>query len=39
LGGLGHGPAYVGRVKVIGPDVYHLDGDHDGNGCESSPSS
>jgi hypothetical protein len=23
------------RVRVIGTDVYHLDADHDGIGCES----
>jgi hypothetical protein len=35
---LGDGPAFVGRVRVVGEDVYHLDGDHDGVGCEWSPS-
>ena len=34
-GGSGDGPVYVGQVKVIGPDVYGLDADHDGVGCES----
>lgn len=35
LGGSGNGPAYVqGPVKVIGPDVYGLDNDGDGVGCE-----
>jgi hypothetical protein len=35
LGGGGNGPAYVrGPVRVIGPDVYRLDTDHDGIGCE-----
>lgn len=34
LGGRGDGPAYVGRVLVVGPDVYGLDRDHDGVGCE-----
>ena len=34
-GGSGDGPVYVrGPVKVIGPDVYRLDADHDGLGCE-----
>lgn len=34
-GGSGNGPAYVrGPVRVIGPDVYRLDRDHDGIGCE-----
>lgn len=35
-GGSGNGPAYVeGPVRVIGVDVYGLDGnDHDGIGCE-----
>ena len=34
-GGRGNGPAYVkGPVKVIGKDIYKLDGDHDGIGCE-----
>lgn len=34
-GGGGNGPAYVqGPVKVIGTDIYHLDADHDGIGCE-----
>jgi len=34
-GGEGNGPAYVkGPVKVIGKDIYKLDGDHDGIGCE-----
>ena len=36
-GGSGNGPAYVqGPVRVVGPDVYDLDGnDNDGIGCES----
>jgi hypothetical protein len=35
-GGTGDGPAYVdGPVRVVGPDVYRLDSDHDGVGCES----
>ena len=33
-GGSGNGPAYTGRVTVIGPDVYGLDRDNDGVGCE-----
>jgi len=34
-GGSGNGPAYVsGPVTVVGYDVYGLDGDDDGIGCE-----
>jgi hypothetical protein len=34
-GGRGNGPSYVrGPVHVIGRDVYGLDSDHDGVGCE-----
>ena len=33
-GGSGNGPYYVGRVRVVGPDVYGLDRDGDGIGCE-----
>lgn len=33
-GGSGNGPAYTGRVTVVGPDVYDLDRDGDGVGCE-----
>ena len=34
-GGLGNGPSYVrGPVQVIGTDVYGLDSDDDGLGCE-----
>jgi resuscitation-promoting factor RpfB len=34
-GGSGDGPAYVtGPVRVIGRDIYHLDSDGDGIGCE-----
>lgn len=34
-GGSGNGPAYVrGPVRVIGSDVYRLDGDKDGIACE-----
>jgi micrococcal nuclease len=36
LGGTGDGPYYTGRVKVVGPDVYRLDHDNDGIGCEIS---
>ncbi|WP_280218905.1 hypothetical protein [Nocardia neocaledoniensis] len=35
-GGSGNGPAYTGRVRVIGPDDYGLDDDNDGIGCETS---
>ena len=35
-GGTGDGPLYVsGPIKVIGRDVYGLDSDHDGWGCEN----
>lgn len=34
VGGKGNGPAFTGRVAVIGPDVYGLDRDGDGIGCE-----
>ena len=34
-GGRGNGPAYVkGPVRVIGKDIYKLDGNHNGIGCE-----
>jgi resuscitation-promoting factor RpfB len=34
-GGSGNGPAYVqGPVRVIGTDIYRLDADGDGIGCE-----
>nr|WP_236602679.1 G5 domain-containing protein [Microbacterium sp. 8M] len=34
-GGSGNGPAYVqGPVRVIGQDIYRLDNDGDGIGCE-----
>lgn len=34
-GGSGNGPAYVrGPVQVIGSDIYGLDRDGDGIGCE-----
>lgn len=35
-GGSGNGPAYVqGPVRVVGKDIYGLDRDGDGIGCES----
>jgi hypothetical protein len=34
LGGSGNGPAYVGQVRVVGPDEYDLDRDGNGVGCE-----
>lgn len=33
-GGNGNGPRYTGRVRVLGPDVFRLDEDGDGWGCE-----
>lgn len=33
-GGTGNGPLYTGRVRVVGPDVFDLDRDGDGIGCE-----
>ncbi len=34
-GGMGNGPAYVkGPIKVIGKDIYGLDRDGNGTGCE-----
>ena len=34
-GGGGNGPAYVkGPIRVIGTDIYQLDGDGDGMACE-----
>lgn len=33
-GGSGNGPHYTGPVRVIGPDVFGLDRDRDGWGCE-----
>lgn len=34
-GGSGNGPAYVrGPVRVAGQDIYGLDRDNDGIGCE-----
>ncbi len=33
--GAGRGPVFVtGPVEVIGTDVYHLDRDHNGVGCD-----
>lgn len=34
VGGSGNGPNYTGKVKVIGSDVFGLDRDKDGWGCE-----
>jgi hypothetical protein len=35
-GGSGNGPAYVrGPVRVVGSDIYGLDRDNDGVGCEN----
>ena len=35
-GGSGNGPAYVqGPVRVVGKDIYGLDRDGDGIGCDS----
>jgi len=33
-GGSGNGPYYTGKVRVIGRDVFGLDRDGDGWGCE-----
>ncbi len=34
-GGNGNGPAYLtGTAKVVGSDIYRLDGDHDGVACD-----
>jgi len=33
-GGSGNGPYYTGPVRVVGADVFDLDRDGDGNGCE-----
>ena len=34
-GGSGNGPNYVWKaVRVVGPDVFRLDADRDGWGCE-----
>jgi hypothetical protein len=34
IGGSGNGPKYTGKVRVVGPDVFRLDADGDGWGCE-----
>lgn len=34
IGGSGDGPLFTGTVRVVGPDVFGLDGDGDGIGCE-----
>jgi len=34
IGGSGNGPLYTGLVEVLGRDVFRLDADHDGGGCE-----
>jgi hypothetical protein len=34
VGGSGDGPKYTGQVLVIGTDIYDLDADNDGVGCE-----
>lgn len=34
IGGSGDGPNYTGRVRVVGTDVFRLDADKDGVGCE-----
>jgi len=34
LRGKGDGPLYTGTVTVVGPDVFGLDADNDGIGCE-----
>jgi resuscitation-promoting factor RpfB len=33
-GGSGNGPYYTGLVRVVGPDVFDLDRDGDGIGCD-----
>lgn len=33
-GGSGDGPQYTGLVQVVGTDVYDLDRDGDGTGCD-----
>jgi hypothetical protein len=37
VGGDGNGPYYTGRVRVTGPDVFDLDANGDGTGCDLSP--
>lgn len=34
IGGSDDGPFYTGRVRVVGPDVFGLDADGDGIGCD-----
>jgi hypothetical protein len=34
-GGSGDGPDYTGEVRVVGTDVYDLDRDGDGIGCDT----
>lgn len=34
LGGSGDGPKYTGRVVITGRDIYRLDTDGDGIGCD-----
>jgi hypothetical protein len=34
INGSGNGPKYTGRVRVVGPDVFGLDRDGDGWGCD-----
>jgi hypothetical protein len=34
IGGSGDGPLYTAQVRVVGPDVFELDHDNDGIGCE-----
>ncbi len=34
IGGSGNGPKYTGKVRVVGRDVFRLDADRDGWGCE-----
>jgi hypothetical protein len=34
IGGSGDGPLYTGLVRVVEPDVFELDRDNDGLGCE-----
>jgi hypothetical protein len=36
VGGGGDGPYYTGRVRVTGSDVFDLDANGDGTGCDSS---
>jgi len=33
-GGSGNGPFYTGKVIVVGPDLFDVDRDGDGIGCE-----